>query len=632
VNHWLAIPILFVPLLAAMGIMLFSMRNPARSARLSIGAVLASFLASVVLFSSGRNGLAVTDLGARWLSVDALVVPFGFRLDLLTLLMLVVVTGVGSVIHIYSWGYLRGDRSVPRYFACLDFFMFAMLGIVLANNFVQMFIFWELVGLSSYLLIGFWHDRPAAAEAAKKAFLTNRVGDFGFLLGILLLWAQLGTVHFGELQAKLAADPHALLNLTSVIGLLVFCGAAGKSAQFPLHVWLPDAMEGPTPVSALIHAATMVAAGVFMLCRVFFILALPTHWPDALAWMPGSALDIVAWLGGITALLAALIAVQQNDIKRILAYSTLSQLGYMVMAIGLSGPSPALFHLATHAGFKALLFLGAGSVIVALHHEQDIWKMGALAGRMKITFATFVVGTLALCGMPPFSGFFSKDEILALAFDRNQPLFVLGIAVAFLTTFYMFRLVLVAFLGPAKDGLARRAEESPAVMTAPLLALAVPSVLAGFWGITALLETHFGQSMEPAHSWWEQLAYPFQHAPIPALAGLGAFAAGLTAAWSLYRQARRDPLPAVLGILGRPLQNKFYLDELYARLIAASQEAIASLADWVDRWLVAGALVRGIHGTIELTGRVLRLFQTGNVQTYAFWLTIGVGALVWLVW
>ena len=376
---------------------------------------------------------------------------FGLRLDPLSLLMLLLVTGVASAIHIYSWGYMSEDRGFPRYFACLSLFTFSMLGIVLANNFLELFIFWELVGVSSYLLIGFWFERPAAADAGKKAFLTTRLGDFGFLLGILTVWAAFGSLKFDLIEKALAANPQALGALATTAGLLIFCGAMGKSAQFPLHVWLPDAMEGPTPVSALIHAATMVAAGVYMLCRVFFLLNIPGS----------QALDVIAWIGGFTALLSAVIAIQQDDIKRILAYSTLSQLGYMVMAVGLHGPAPAMFHLTTHAFFKALLFLGAGSVIIALHHEQDIWKMGGLRQKMPVTFWTFMVGTLALCGLPPFSGFYSKDSILAQAAEHNLPLFVLGVAVAALTD------VLHVPAGASSRSSARRNPKPPATRTNP---------------------------------------------------------------------------------------------------------------------------------------------------------------------
>ena len=331
----------------------------------------------------------------RWLAIEGLEIDIGLQIDSLSKLMLCVVTGVGSLIHIFSLGYMKEDRDFSRYFAFLSLFIFSMLGIVLADNFVMMFIFWELVGVSSYLLIGFWFEKPSAADAAKKAFLTNRVGDFGFLIGILMVWAAMGSVNFDAIESKLATGTAAI---TGLAGFLIFCGAMGKSAQAPLHVWLPDAMEGPTPVSALIHAATMVAAGVYMLCRVFFLIE--GTW----------AMEAIAWIGGLTSLLAALMAVQQDDIKRILAYSTLSQLGYMVMAVGLGSPDAAMFHLTTHASFKALLFLGAGSVIVALHHEQDIWRMGGLRERMPKTYWTFLIGTMALCGVPLFSGFFQQGS------------------------------------------------------------------------------------------------------------------------------------------------------------------------------------------------------------------------------
>ncbi len=429
--------ILFLPLVATAVITLFTLRSKTISSLISIGAVVAGFILTVLFISA--NGFHINaETSTNWLSIGGLKVDFGLKLDALSLMMLLIVTGVGGAIHIYSFGYMHEDKGMARFFAFMSLFTFSMLGIVLANNFLQMFIFWELVGVSSYLLIGFWFEKPSAGDAAKKAFITNRLGDFGFLLGILMVWGLLGSLNFSDLKATLESNPAALGGWATVAGLLIFCGAVGKSAQFPLHVWLADAMEGPTPVSALIHAATMVAAGVYMLCRIFFLL-------DA------GALQVIAYIGGFTALLAALIAVQQNDIKRILAYSTLSQLGYMVMAVGLAGQTPAMFHLTTHAFFKALLFLGAGSVIHALHEEQDIWKMGALKNKMPITFWTFLIGTLALSGVPPFSGFYSKDSILGQALEKNNYLlFVVGAGVAGLTTFYMFRLFFVAFLGEAR--------------------------------------------------------------------------------------------------------------------------------------------------------------------------------------
>src|SRR6184192_4048468 len=381
--------------------------------------------------------------------------------------MLLVVSGVGSLIHIYSLGYMRDDKGKSRYFAALSLFMFAMLGIVLANNFVMMFIFWELVGFTSYVLIGHWFERDAAANAAKKAFLTTRIGDFGFMIGILMVWMATGSVVFDDIVAhlsKVTSNPGYL----TIAALLIFCGAVGKSAQFPLHVWLPDAMEGPTPVSALIHAATMVAAGVYLLVRVAFLIQASQ-----------TALLVIAWIGTITAFLGALLATQQIDIKRILAYSTISQLGYMVMAVGLISNEAAMFHLFTHAFFKALLFLAAGSILISLHHEQDIWKMGGLAPNLKITFATFAAGALALIGCPPFSGFFSKDAILALAFQNNMPIFVIGLTTAFLTAFYVVRLLVIVFFGDTRSEVARESRESPLVMTGPLIVLAILAALGG---------------------------------------------------------------------------------------------------------------------------------------------------------
>src|SRR2546422_4932892 len=410
---WLA---LLAPLGSALLITLFIRRSKPLSSFVSVAAVLASFGCSCLIFL--RSNISAPEL--TWIDIAGVFkVPLGLTLDKLSKTMLVLVSGVGALIHIYSLGYMRDDEGKSRYFAALSLFMFAMLGIVLANNFVMLFIFWELVGFTSYVLIGHWFERDSAAEAAKKAFLTTRVGDFGFMIGILMVWMATGSVVFDDIVAhlsKITSNPGYL----TITAILIFCGAVGKSAQFPLHVWLPDAMEGPTPVSALIHAATMVAAGVYLIVRVAFLIQASQ-----------TALLVIAWTGTITALLGALMATQQSDIKRILAYSTISQLGYMVMAVGLASNEAAMFHLFTHAFFKALLFLAAGSVIVTLHHEQDIWKMGGLAKKLRITFATFAVGALALVGCPPFSGFFSKDAILALAYERNMSIFVVGLLTAF---------------------------------------------------------------------------------------------------------------------------------------------------------------------------------------------------------
>jgi len=575
--------ILLLPLFSAVAIGLGAFRSRNASAAISVGAVVGSFLLTLLLVVAGGE----LHPSVAWLAIEGLEIDIGLQIDRLSKLMLCVVTGVGSLIHIFSLGYMKEDRDFPRYFAFLSLFIFSMLGIVLADNFVMMFIFWELVGISSYLLIGFWFEKPSAADAAKKAFLTNRVGDFGFLIGILMVWTVFDSISFDTIEYKVETG----MAISGLAGFLIFCGAMGKSAQFPLHVWLPDAMEGPTPVSALIHAATMVAAGVYMLCRVFFLI-------DG-TW----AMEVIACIGGLTALMAALMAVQQDDIKRILAYSTLSQLGYMVMAVGLGSPDAAMFHLTTHASFKALLFLGAGSVIVALHHEQDIWKMGGLRDRMPKTYWTFLIGTMALCGVPLFSGFFSKEAILAVALENNILLFLVAVLVALLTTFYMTRLFIVAFMGKPRSSHAEQAKESPAVMTVPLLVLAVPSVLAGYFNA---------------------------HAPNPLVlaASLVVVVFGMLVANSVYSVAKADPLPSKLGLLAKAVRNRFWFDEVYQWFIDKVQENLAKLADAVDRWVIAGLLVRGTHGTTELAGRVLRLAQTGNLQTYAFWFAAGMAALL----
>ena len=628
--------ILFLPLLAAGIITLFTLRNKTVSATLSIGAIVTGFVLTLAVIKFG--GREARELSLNWLSIGSLNVDFGLKLDALSLMMLLIVTGVGSAIHIYSYGYMHDDPGFSRFFACLSLFTFSMLGIVLSNNFLQMFIFWELVGVSSYLLIGFWFEKPSAADASKKAFLTNRLGDFGFMLGILMIWGLLGSLNFTSLNEHLANQQNVSQNPLGALafaaggamrdlglliaGLLIFCGAMGKSAQFPLHVWLPDAMEGPTPVSALIHAATMVAAGVYMLCRVFFIFT-----PDALT--------VIAWIGGFTALLAALIAVQQNDIKRILAYSTLSQLGYMVMAVGLGGPTPAMFHLTTHAFFKALLFLGAGSVIHAMHHEQDIWKMGALRKKMPVTFWTFLVGTLALCGVPPFSGFYSKDAILAQAWHaHNYPLFAVAALVAVLTTFYMFRLFFVAFVGEPKTKEAGHAHESPGVMIWPLRILAVASIVGGLIGISELFNLQFaGETAKHAEhaNLLTRIIEPFQHAPVAAFGGLVAVVIGFIAAKALYSKAKSDPLPAKLGALSRAMANRFYFDEIYEATVIRIHDTIAAVSDWIDRWIVEGFCIGLVRGGTDLTGRALRLVQTGNLQTYAFLFVLGVAVVLWFV-
>ena len=585
--------VLLLPLISAFIIILATRSLPISSAFVSVAAVLGSFAGSCVLFFQQTNSAP----SISWIDLGPIFsVPLSLTLDPLSRSMLIMVTGVGAVIHIYSLGYMQSDDGKSRYFAGLSLFMFAMIGIVLANNFVMMFIFWELVGFSSYLLIGHWFERAAAAEAAKKAFITNRVGDFGFMLGILMVWTATGSLVFADTAAAMAKFTGHPGFLTAA-ALLVFCGAVGKSAQFPLHVWLPDAMEGPTPVSALIHAATMVAAGVYMLVRVGFLVGAS---PDALI--------VIAWIGTITAVLAALMAMQQNDIKRILAYSTLSQLGYMVMAVGLASGEAAMFHLFTHAAFKALLFLGAGSIIFMLHHEQNIWRMGGLWKRLPITCLTFLVGTLALIGFPGLSGFFSKDAILVLAYEHSAPIFVLAAFTALLTAFYMTRLFVVVFLGNERSEDARHGRESPAVMSIPLLILSIPAALGGF----SFFAGRF-------------LILPNEQqvvATVPIIAVV-AMLGGVIAAILLYRGKTNEPLDLAL------FRNRFYIDEFYTFLIDWTQGLLASISAFVDRWILDGAAVRGASGATWGTGFLLRLLQVGNLQAYGFLFGLGVIGLIY---
>ncbi len=585
--------LLLAPLVSAAGITLLTLRWKTASSFISIAAVFVSFVCGCLIFTQS----SITAAEFNWIDIaGAFKVPLGFTLDQLSKTMLVLVSGVGATIHIYSLGYMRDDEGKSRYFAALSLFMFAMLGIVLANNFVMLFIFWELVGFTSYVLIGHWFYRDAAAAAANKAFITTRIGDFGFMIGILMVWMATGSVVFSEIAPRIPTlGSHPAF--VTIAALLIFCGAVGKSAQFPLHVWLPDAMEGPTPISALIHAATMVAAGVYMLIRVAFIIQASQ-----------TALLIVAWVGTITAVMAALIATQQNDIKRILAYSTLSQLGYMIMAVGLASNEAAMFHLFTHAFFKALLFLAAGSIIVMLHHEQNIWKMGGLFRKLPITFVTFTVGALALVGCPPFSGFFSKDAILALAYERNTAIFIVGLLTAFLTAFYVVRLLVIVFFGDARSEVARQSKESPLVMTGPLIVLATVAAFGGFG--------FFARNF---------LALPIEKGAaffVPALA-FGALIVGSGVAIAIYRNRTGDPI----NIEG--LRHKFYLDEFYAWLINWTQELLARMSAFFDRWIIDTAAVDGSSRGTWGIGALLRLIQVGNLQAYAFLFGLGVVAIIY---
>ncbi len=595
--------ILLFPLFASAVIHLFGRKYPGFSTFLSVLSSLVGLVCALAIFKSSGHGAAPV-YEIPWIDFGpALRIPIGLLLDDLSQVMLLVVTGIGAAVHIYSTVYMEHDESKSRYFGNLSLFMFSMLGIVLANNLVMMFIFWELVGVSSYLLIGHWFTRESAAAAANKAFLTNRIGDFGFMLGILMVWAWAGTVVFPELVAFLpGANIHQ--GYITAAALLIFCGAVGKSAQFPLHVWLPDAMEGPTPVSALIHAATMVAAGVYMLTRVFFLINLsPT------------ALTVIAAVGGITALLAALMATQQDDIKRILAYSTLSQLGYMIMAVGLAAPGAAMFHLWTHAFFKALLFLGAGAVIHALHHEQDIWKMGGLRKSMRITTGTFAVGTLALTGCPGLAGFWSKDAILAAAYDKSTLLFLVAVVTAFLTAFYMTRLFVVAFFGKPRTEQAEHGHDGPISMTGVLVILGIFSIIAGYLAGALGHEMHKGV----------ELLHHVKGAGLAMWSGILAFLAGTGIAAFIYLGKTAEPVSIP------PFRDKFYFDELYAALIAGTQEVLAKLSAFLDKWVIDGLLVRVSSGAVWGLGFALRFFQFGNLQGYALLFGAGIVALIYFM-
>ncbi len=601
---------LLAPLCAATLILLFGVHRRRLSVFVAVAGLLASFLCAAWLFLQalqGRLSLPV-EVAVSWIGLPGLTIPFGILVDQLSLLMALVVTGVGSAIFIYSVGYMAEDSAYSRYFGMLSLFAFSMLTIVLSNNWVELFIGWELVGFCSYALIGHWYARPAAAEAGKKAFMVNRLADFGFLLGILALWAISSptaaerTFHFRTLEQRVPALASAgLIPLAALplIGLLLFCGPVGKSAQFPLHVWLPDAMEGPTPVSALIHAATMVAAGVYLLCRAFWLFeGLP------------SILTTIMWVGGATAFLAACLALVEDDLKRILAYSTLSQLGYMVMALGLGGRIAGMYHLTTHAFFKALLFLAAGSVIHGTH-EQDIWKLGGLWRSMRWTALAFLIGGLALCGFPGLSGFFSKDEILALAHERHAGLYWLGTLTAGLTAFYIARAWFVAFAGKGHG----RPHESPPVMLIPLGLLALLSIVGGYLGIPRFLGQHDHGGLH-----WQVAG-----------TSLTVVAIGLFLAWLFYGK-RAVSVQQVVQALALPysfLKRRYYVDELYTwYVVSVQQRLMAALCAWVERVLIIGLAVNGTAWATRRLGHAVRLCQTGRVQTYILGFLLGI---VWLL-
>ncbi len=627
------------PLLSFVILIFFGKRLGHKSAGVAIGASLLSFLSAVPLVLGAIRGQTFTH-EFEWLQLGKLPLLFGILIDPLAAMMLFVVTVVGTLIIIYSVGYMHEDPRFSRFFAYLSLFMFSMLALVIARNFVMLYISWELVGLCSYLLIGFWFEKESAANACKKAFITTRVGDISFFSGLLLLYFTIGTLDLQALNHEfLHTFSHASGRLT-VAGILIFGGAVGKSAQFPLHVWLPDAMEGPTPVSALIHAATMVAAGVYLVARTFGLI---TTFPDTL--------PVIATIGTITAFMAAFIGLTQTDIKRILAYSTISQLGFMIAALGLKGYTASAFHLMTHAFFKALLFLGAGSVIHGTG-TQDIREMGGLWKKMPHTSFTFLIASLAIAGVPPLAGFWSKDEILVAAFEAENPIFYYVLtATAAMTAFYMFRLVFLTFFGKPRKEL--HVHESPAVMTVPLWLLAIGSALVGLPGSPWM--NHWFQGFLEPHA----AAHGAEHAlnsfvmGTSVAVGLG----GIFLAWLLYLAV--PSLSITLGKLFRPLylasNRKLWFDELYQATVIRAWYAlsrglnrfdagvvdgavnatgvgtlrVSDIKNWIDIHIVDGT-VNGVGFVTRQFSSVLRLVQTGLIQNYLILSFIGVLVILFL--
>ncbi len=625
--------ILFLPLASflAISFLIRPLAGPSSRAAgyITIGSIFVAFLLSLFALSqvSGEPHHQFQFASHPWMTIGPLTIKVGIMMDSLTAIMLVVVTSVSLLVQVYSQGYMHGDPGYSRYYAYMSLFTASMLGLVLADNLVMLYVFWELVGLCSYLLIGFWFQRPAAAAAAKKAFIVTRFGDLGFLIGIVFAYHQTGTLDIAQLHELAVAGALTGAALTW-LALGIFAGAMGKSAQFPLHTWLPDAMEGPTPVSALIHAATMVAAGVFLVARMFPLFQ---HSPEAIA--------TVGWIGAITAIFAASMGLVANDIKRVLAYSTVSQLGYMMLALGVGSPTAAMFHLFNHAFFKALLFLGSGSVNHATG-TFDMRFMGGLRRAMPWTFATFLIACLSIAGIPPLSGFWSKDEILALAQGHSTPLFLLALMGVFLTALYMFRALFMTFGGTFRGGAPEEAHaqgnasgehgvhlrESPAVMVAPLVLLAIPSVVSGItnlpWAVAGM----------PAH-WMGELLEAEEKVEFSAgLAGLSSLVAlaGIGVAWAAYSARRISPesVARAFGPLYRVAARRYYMDELYELVFVERvlYQGVARALDWLDTNIVDG-VVNTIGWTGRNVGRAVARAQTGQLQTYGVVISLGVVVL-----
>jgi NADH-quinone oxidoreductase subunit L len=604
------------------------------SHRVTIMGVLIAFLASVYVFVDVLHGNTWNGTVYTWATIGDTRLEIGFLIDRLTVLMMVVVSFVSLMVHVYTIGYMAEDPGYQRFFSYISLFTFSMLMLVMANNFLQLFFGWEAVGLVSYLLIGFWYTRPSAIYANMKAFLVNRVGDFGFLLGIGLILATFGTLDYAAVFSQasswagrsLEIIPNQPWHLLTVICICLFVGAMGKSAQFPLHVWLPDSMEGPTPISALIHAATMVTAGIFMVARM-----------SSLYELSETARSVVLVIGAITALSMGLVALTQFDIKRVVAYSTLSQLGYMTVALGASAYSAAMFHLMTHAFFKAVLFLAAGSVIIAMHHEQDMRRMGGLKSYMPWTYWTLLIGAIASAGIPPLAGFYSKDAIIEAAHHAQIPgagfAYFCVLACVFVTAAYTFRLVFMAFHGQPRFDPAHPPHESPAVVTVPLVLLAIPSIGAGWLVGYVVFGDYFLDSLfrEKEADYHGLLSYTVHGlTAVPFWLAI----AGIATAWFLY--IKNTHLPKKIAIAFGPLyalvERKYGFDELYTRLFALGAQVVGNgLWKGGDQRVIDGVLVNGSARVVGWFSGVVRLVQSGLIYWYAFMMIFGVCAVYALV-
>ncbi|HTG00809.1 MAG TPA: NADH-quinone oxidoreductase subunit L [Nitrospirota bacterium] len=632
----------FIPLLPFLGFLiagLFGKYLKEKAAYFPIAGVFGAFVLSVLAFADVVGGAKINMNLYSWISIGTFWVNVGFQIDQLTSVMLLVVTTLSTLIHVYSVGYMHGDKGYPRFFAYLALFTFFMLVLVMANNFLVMFVGWEGVGLCSYLLIGFWYEKKSAADAGVKAFVVNRVGDFGFVLAVLLIFLTFGTLDFTEVFSaagtSVSAGTYHLfggeIEIITLISLLLFLGATGKSAQLPLYVWLPDAMEGPTPVSALIHAATMVTAGVFMVARCAPLFSLSE-----------TAMNTVAIVGGLTAVFAATIGLVQNDIKRVIAYSTISQLGYMFLGLGVGAFSAGIFHLTTHAFFKGLLFLASGSVIHALSGEQDMRKMGALKSKIKITHLVFIIGSLALAGIFPFAGFFSKDEILWSSYNAStigRFLWVLGVAGAFMTAFYSFRLIYLTFYGTSRvdHEVEHHVHESPKVMTIPLIILAVFSFFIGWIGTPGALIPHanlFGDYLAPLFPHAEHGAAESRWFEIGLMVFSVAVAlAGIRMAYSFY--VKKTSLPDYWAEKFKGtytlLLNKYKVDELYnAIFVNGLVHNTAKFLYTIGDVKIIDGFINWFAGAIGKTSESGKKIQSGFLQQYAFTMGLGLVVLVGL--